>query len=145
LATLALTLALILLVGVITIALQVLKHKLPIELPVYLRIYSLILLPNAIFMAAAVLMLNVLLRDRHVTYAATIGICSGLFYLYTQGHNHWLYNPLLFQRWTYAHLIGGANYSQTLQHRFYLLALAALFIGLAHVCYPRKLIRNRSR
>ena len=142
LATLALTLALILLVAVITIALQVLKQNGPIELLAYLRIYSLILIPNAIFMAAAVLMLNVLLRDRYVTYAATIGICSGLFYLYSQGHNHWLYNPLLFQLWTYADLVGGANYSQILQYRIYSLALAALFMGLAHLCYPRKLTRN---
>ena len=138
LATLMLAFSLILLVGVITIALQVLKHNGPIELQAYLRTYSLILVPNAIFMAAAVLMLNVLLRDRYVTYAATIGICSGLFYLYSQGHNHWLYNPLLFQLWTYPDLIGGAKYSQILQHRFYLLMLAALFIGLAHLCYPRR-------
>ena len=142
LATLLLTISLILSVAVITISLQILKHNGPIELPAYLRTYSLILIPNAIFMAAAVLMLNVLLRDRYVTYAAAIGICAGLFYLYTQGHNGWLYNPMLFQLWDYANLIGGAKYSQILQHRIYILTLAALFIGLAHLCYPRKSIRN---
>jgi ABC-2 type transport system permease protein len=137
LATLALTLALILLVGVITIALQVLKHNGPIELTAYLRIYGLILIPNAIFLAAAALALNVLLRDRYLTYAAAIGTCAGLFYFYTQGHNHWLYNPLLFQLWDYENLIGGAMYSQILQHRIYILALAAILIGLAHLRYPR--------
>jgi ABC-2 type transport system permease protein len=137
LATLVLALSLILLVGVITVALQVLKHNGPIELAAYVRIYGLILIPNAIFMAAAALALNVLLRDRYLTYAAAIGTCAGLFYLYSQGHNHWLYNPLLFQLWDYGDLIGGANYSQLLQHRIYILTLAAIFIGLAHLGYPR--------
>lgn len=136
-ATLALTLGLILLVGVVTLALQILKHNGPIELAAYLRIYGLILIPNAIFMAATSLVLNVILRDRYLTYAATIGTCAGLFYLYSQGHNHWLYNPLLFQLWDYENLIGGPIYSQILQHRIYILTLAALFIGLAHLGYPR--------
>ncbi len=144
LATLVLTLSLILLVGVITITLQILKHNGPIELQAYLRIYSLILVPNAIFMTAAVLMLNVLLRDRYLTYATAIGICSGLFYLYTQGHNHWLYNPVLLALWDYPDLIGGANHSRILWHRIYILTLAALFIGLAHLCYPRE-YRTKSR
>ncbi|HEX7531185.1 MAG TPA: ABC transporter permease [Pyrinomonadaceae bacterium] len=88
LATLVLTVGLILLVGVITITLQIFKHNGPIELSAYLRIYCIILIPNAIFMAAAALVLNVLLRDRYLTYAAAIGTCAGLFYLYSQGHNH---------------------------------------------------------
>jgi ABC-type transport system involved in multi-copper enzyme maturation permease subunit len=138
LATLVLTVGLILLVGVITITLQILKHNGPIELSAYLRIYCIILIPNAIFLAAAALTLNVLLRDRYLTYAVAIGTCAGLFYLYSQGHNHWLYNPLLFQLWNYSDLVGGRNYSQILQHRIYILTLVALFIGLAHLWYPRK-------
>lgn len=137
LATLLLTLALILAVALITMTLQSVKHNGPIELPAYLRIYGLILIPNAIFLAAAALVTNVLLRDRYLAYAAAIGTSAGLFYLYTQGHNHWLYNPLLFQLWDYANLIGGANHSQVLQHRIYILALAALFLVLAHLCFPR--------
>jgi ABC-2 type transport system permease protein len=144
LATLLLTLALILVVALITITLQSVKHNRPIEFSAYLRIYCIILIPNAIFLAAAALALNVLLRDRYLTYAAAIGTCAGLFYLYTQGHNHWLYNPLLFQLWDYGDLVGGGNYSQILQHRIYILTLAALFIGLAHLCYPRK-SRTKSR
>ncbi len=145
LATLLLTLVLILLDALVTIALQSMKHNGPIELSAYLRICSLILVPNAIFMAAAVLMLNVFLRDRYVTYTVAIGICTSLFYLYSLGHNGWLYNPLLFRLWDYENLIGGANQSQILEHRIYILILAALFIGLAHLCYPRKPVQNRSR
>jgi hypothetical protein len=138
LATLVLTVGLILLVGVITITLQIFKHNGPIELSAYLRIYCIILIPNAIFLAATALALSVLLRDRYLAYAAAIGTCAGLFYLYSQGHNHWLYNPMLFQLWSYPDLVGGRNYSQILQHRIYILTLAALFIGLAHLWYPRK-------
>lgn len=137
LATLLLTFSLMLLVGVITITLQILKHNGPVELAAYMRIYGLILIPNAIFLAAAALALNVLLRDRYLTYAAAIGTCAGLFYLYSQGHNGWLYNPLLFQLWTYPDLFGGKDYAQILQHRIYILTLAAIFIGLAHLLYPR--------
>jgi hypothetical protein len=125
------------LVGIVTIALQMLKHNGPVELEAYLRIYFLILLPNAIFMAAAVLALNVLLRDRYVTYAAAIGICAGLFYLYSQGYNGWFYNPMLFQLWNYPDLIGGQNFSRILWHRAYCLALAVIFLSVAHFCFPR--------
>ncbi len=138
LSTLLLTLALIMVVALITIILQGVKHNGPIELSAYLRIYGIILIPNAICLAAAALALNIVLRDRYVTYAAAIGICTGLFYLYTQGHKGWFYNPMLFHLWDYADLIGGRNYSQILEHRIYILTLAVLFIGLAHLCYPRK-------
>jgi ABC-2 type transport system permease protein len=144
LATLGLTLALILVVALITITLQSVKHNGPIELAAYLRVCGLILIPNAVFLAAVVLALNVLLRDRYLTYAAAIGTGAGLFYLYSQGHNGWLYNPLLFQLWTYPDLVGGAGYSPILKHRIYILTLAALFIGLAHLCYPRR-SRTKSR
>lgn len=138
LATLALTFALIVIVGVIAIALQVWKRNSPIELAAYLRIYGLILIPNTIFMAAAALALNVLLRNRYVTYAAVIGTCAVLFFLYSQGHNHWLYNPLLFQLWSYADLVGGLNRFWIFEHRLYVLALSAIFIALAHLAYPRR-------
>jgi hypothetical protein len=84
-----LTLGLIIVVALITIILQDVKHNGPIELTAHLRIYGVILIPNAIFLAAAALGLNLLLRDRYVTYAGAIGICGGLFYLYTQGHISW--------------------------------------------------------
>jgi ABC-2 type transport system permease protein len=138
LATLLLTLALMLLVALITITLQLLKHHGPIEPAAYLRIYGLILIPNAIFLASAALALTVLLRDRYLSYAAAIGAAAGLFYLYSQGHNHWLYNPLLYQLWEYQSLSGGLNHSAILQHRVYVLVLAFLFIALAHLGYQRK-------
>ena len=137
-ATLLLTLALVFLVVVITIILQAAKHNGPIELMAYAKIYFVIVVPNAIFMAAAALSLSVLVRDRYLTYALAIGVCAGLFYLYTQGHNHWLYNPLLFQLWDYADLSGGAKDSHILWNRIYILALAGLFLSFAHLWYPRK-------
>src|SRR5258708_36447038 len=103
-ATLLLTLGLILAVALIAITLQGARHNAPIELSAYLRVYGLILIPNAIFLAAGMLVLNVLLRDRYLTYAAAIGTSAGLFYLYTQGHTGWLYNPMLFQLWDYPDL-----------------------------------------
>jgi ABC-2 type transport system permease protein len=137
-ATLLLTLALILLVGLTAIAVQVLKHDGPVEVLAYLRIFLLVLLPNAIFLAASMIVLNVVLRDRYVSYAAVIGICGGLFYLYTQGHNHWLYNPLLFQLWNYRDLAEGSGYSTILLSRTYVLAFAVVFLVLAHLLYPRR-------
>ncbi len=136
LATMLLTLALVFLVAVIAIILQVVKHNGPIELLTYARVYFVIVVPNAIFMAAAALLLNVLARDRYLAYALAIGICSGLFYLYSQGHNHWLYNPVLFQLWDYAGLAGGARH--ILWNRIYILALSNSFLFLAHFWYPRK-------
>jgi ABC-2 type transport system permease protein len=138
LATLAITVGLIVSVAVITITLQIVKHNGPVELPAYLRTYSIILIPNAIFLAAAVMALSVLLRDRYLTYAVAIGACAGLFYLYAQGHNHWLYNPLLFQLWDTAGLAGGTQHSAILWHRIYVFALACLFLSFAHFWYPRK-------
>ena len=137
-ATLMLTLGLVLLVGVITITLQAAKGNAPFELSAYLRVYFLVVIPNAIFLAAAALALTVFLRDRYLTYAAAIGAAAGLFYLYSQGHNHWLYNPLLHQLWDYADLSGGARHSQILWNRIYVLTLAGLFLAFAHLLYPRK-------
>ncbi len=139
LATLLLTLGLILAVALIAITLQGARHNAPIELSAYLRVYGLILIPNAIFLAAGMLALNVLLRDRYLTYAAAIGTSAGLFYLYTQGHTGWLYNPMLFQLWDYPDLIGGANHPRIVWHRIYVLAFAGLFLSLAHLWYPRRL------
>jgi ABC-2 type transport system permease protein len=137
LGTILLTLALVLLVAVIAIILQAVKHNGPIELTAYARIYFVIVVPNAIFMTAAALALNVLVRERYLNYVLTIGVCAGLFYLYTQGHNHWLYNPLLFQLWEYADLSGGAKHSAIIWNRIYILALSSLFLSFAHFWYRR--------
>jgi len=134
LATLAVTLGLIVLVGIVTITLQTLKQNGPVDLSAYLRIFSIIVLPNAIFLAAAVIAFSVLLRDRYLTYAVAIGTCAGLFYLYSQGHNSWLYNPLLFQLWQYSDLTGGGNrFAQIVAQRIHLLAIALSCLALAHL------------
>ena len=57
-------------------------------------------------MTAAAIALNVLLRDKYLAYAVCIATGAGLFYLYNVGYNHWLYNPALYQLWTYSDLTG---------------------------------------
>jgi ABC-2 type transport system permease protein len=138
LATLGLTIALGLLVAVVAIALQVMKGNGPLGLLAYLKVYGVIVFPNSVFMAAAALALSVLLRDRYLNYAVAIGACIGLSYLYSQGHNHWLYNPLLFRLWDYADLAGGPKHSPILWNRLYILTLSGLFLLFAHLWYPRK-------
>jgi ABC-2 type transport system permease protein len=138
-ATLLLTLALLALVALTAIGVQLLRGHTPVELSAYLKVYSVILLPSVIFVAAAAIAVNVLLRDKYLAYAVSIGICVGLFYLYGQGYNHWLYNPLLYQLWTYADLTGGGNHqAHFLLHRIYWLALACFCLSLAHFCFRRK-------
>jgi ABC-2 type transport system permease protein len=137
-ATLLVTLGLVLLVAVITIILQAAKHNGPIELMAYAKTYFVIVVPNAIFMAAAALFFSALLRDRYLTYAVAIGTCAGLFYLYSQGHNGWLYNPLLFQLWKYSDLTGGGNrLAQILAQRIHLMAFALICLSLAHLFFLR--------
>ena len=137
LATLLLVCILLVSVGLIAVLAQTLKGDRPIELMAYLRVYVWILIPNAIFLSAAAMFLKVLLRDRYLTYIAAIGIGVGLFYLYGQGHNGWLYNPLLFGLWKYEDLLGG-NLSQIAQHRAYVLTIAVVLIALAHLFYQRR-------
>ncbi|HVG30819.1 MAG TPA: ABC transporter permease [Pyrinomonadaceae bacterium] len=140
-ATLLLALSLLALVASASTGLQLLRGHGPVEVWAYLKVYSIILIPSAVFLSAASVMLNVLLRDKYLAYAASIGGCVGLFYLYGQGHRHWLYNPLLYGLWTYADLSGDAL-APLLLHRAYCLALACLFLALAHLCSRRKSARG---
>ena len=103
-----------------------------------------IMAPNAIFMAATALLLVVWLRDRYLTYAVAIGVAATLFYLYSQGYNHWLYNPLLIQAWDYQTLTGGPNQSNILLQRVYVLLLSFCFIALAHLGYQRRSLTRRA-
>jgi ABC-type transport system involved in multi-copper enzyme maturation permease subunit len=137
LGTLMLTAGLIVLVAVITIALQVLKHNGPVELSAYVRIFILIVIPNAIFLAAAVMVLGILIRSRYLTYGVAIGICAGLFYLYSQGQTGWIYNPLLFQLWKYSDLTGGGKLVQILMQRIHLMAIALCCLTLANLFFRR--------
>src|SRR5204863_1546910 len=78
--TLALALSLIALVGLASMTTQLIKGH-PIEIQAYLLVYSVILIPGAVFLAAFSVMLNVLFRDKHVAYAMSIGLGGALFYL----------------------------------------------------------------
>ena len=57
--------------------------------------------------------------------------------LYSQGYNHWLYNPLLYNLWTYSDLTG-PGVGRILIHRFYILAFAGLLLAVAHLSFKRK-------
>ncbi len=127
------------LIGAAAIALQITRGHTPVDLLTYLTIYSVILVPGMAFMIAAATALNVLLRDKHLAYAACLAIAGGLFYLFSLGYNHWLYNPVLYGLWTPSDLTGGASrLPQILAHRVYCLSLAALCLSLAHLFYERK-------
>ena len=136
LATLSLTLSLMVLVGLAAISIQLLRGHTPVEISAYLIVYSVVLLPTIVFMTAASIGLNVLLRDRYVAYALSIGTGVGLVYLYGQGYNHWLYNPALYNLWTYSDLTGPAL-GRILVQRIYCLLLAALFLVAAHLGFQR--------
>ena len=136
LSTLLLTLLLLVLVGLTAILTQLLRGQTPIEISTYLITYSVILVPSLAFVGAFAIALNVLLRDRYVTYTFSIAIGSALFYLYSQGHNHWLYNPVLYGLWTESdltHLPSGL-----LLLRAYCLGLILICLLIAYVGFQRK-------
>lgn len=136
LATILLAVALTLLVGVTAIIIQLLRGHSPIELSAFVMVYSVILVPGIVFVAAVVMFLNVRLREKYFTYAVIVGMGAALFYLYSIGYKHWLYNPLLYQLWTYADL---ANSPATiLMYRLYCFAIAGVALGLAHLLFQRK-------
>jgi ABC-2 type transport system permease protein len=137
-ATLLLTLVLLVLVGMTAMLTQLLRGQTPIEISAYLITYSVILVPSLAFIAAACIALNVLLRDKYLTYAFTIAVASGLFYLYGRGYNHWLYNPVLYGLWTETDLTGpGALVSNIVTLRLYCVGLTLLSLLLAHFFFQR--------
>ncbi|MBA2526188.1 MAG: hypothetical protein H0V18_10475 [Pyrinomonadaceae bacterium] len=139
LSTVSLTLSLMVLVGLTAILIQFLRGHTPVEFAAYLITYSVILLPGIVFITGASIALNVLLRDKYLTYAVSIGTGAGLFYLYSIGYNHWLYNPLLYHLWKYADLTGaGRNQATILLHGIYCLAIAAACLSVAHLFFQRK-------
>jgi hypothetical protein len=141
LATLLLALFLLLLIGLTAAITQVLRGQTPVDVSTYLAAYSVILVPALAFCAAACIALNVLLREKYLAYAIIIAISSGLFYLYTQGYNHWLYNPFLYGLWTESDL----NHlpSRLLLPRAYCLGLTIICLLIAHAGFPRKSMGRR--
>ncbi len=140
LTTLLLSISASALVGAAAIALQIYKGHAPVEVLTYLTIYSVILVPGMAFMIAAATALNVLLRDKYLTYAVCFAIVGGSFYLFNLGYNHPLYNPVLYGLWTPSDLMSGVarRLPQILTHRIYCLALAVVCLSLAHLFFERK-------
>lgn len=136
LATLLLALFLLLLIGLTAAVTQILRGQTPVDVSTYLAAYSVILVPALAFSAAACIALNVLLREKYLAYAIIIAISTGLFYLYTQGHSHWLYNPFLYGLWTESDL--SRMPSRVLLLRAYCLGLTIIFLLIAHAGFPRK-------
>jgi ABC-type transport system involved in multi-copper enzyme maturation permease subunit len=139
-ATLLMSVSVVALIGLAAFLIQLLKRDTPVELSAYLSVYVWILLPGVALAAALSVALNVLLRDKYVTYALSFAAVGGLFYLYTQGYNHWLYNPVLYGLWSYADLTGtSGSHPPILTHRVYCLALTFMSLGLAQLFFPRRL------
>jgi ABC-type transport system involved in multi-copper enzyme maturation permease subunit len=138
-ATLLLSVFLCLLVGLAAIVLQIYQGQTPVEARTYLTIYTVVLLPSMFFLIAAATALNVLLRDKYLAYALSFAVGGGLVYLFNQGYNHWLYNPVLYGLWTPSDFTGAAsNLERILIHRIYCLAIAILLLSLAHLFFERK-------
>jgi ABC-type transport system involved in multi-copper enzyme maturation permease subunit len=143
LATFLLMLSVMAIAGLTAIAIQLLRGHAPVELYPYLVTYSVIVMPGIVFMAGVSILLNVVLREKHLVYVVIVGVGAGLFYLYGQGYNHWLYNPMLYQLWNYPDLIGaGSNQSIILIHRIYCLAVSVACLALAHILFQRKSTRG---
>jgi ABC-type transport system involved in multi-copper enzyme maturation permease subunit len=142
LTTMSLATGLIAVAGLTAITTQLLRGHTPVDIFPYLLVYSVILLPTIVFMTAGTIALNVLLQDKYLAYATCIAITGGAFYLYSRGHNHWLYNPSLYQLWNYADLAGpsgsGNVSGRMLLQRIYCLALSGICLTVAHLGYQRK-------
>ena len=129
-----LALSLVVVGSLTTIVTQLLRGHTPVDFSAYLLINVIVVVPGIIFMTSMIVVLNVLLRNKYLSYVVAIGTGASLFYLYSIGYNHWLYNPLLYRLWTYGDLTSGT----LLAYRLYCLALAAMFLALAHLMFQRK-------
>ncbi len=132
-------------VGVAALAIQILRRHTPIDLVAYLRVYGLILLPSAIILTAVAVLAIVVLRNRYAFYVVSIGTAVGLFYLYSIGYNHWLYNPILYRLWNYSDLTQGATLGAIIWHRTFWLAAAIVSLAFAHLFFERKSAGRRFR
>ncbi len=137
LATFLLMLSVMTISGLTAIAIQLLRGHAPVELYPYLVTYSVIVIPSIVFMAGVSVLLNVVLREKYLAYVVIVGVGAVFFYLYSQGYNHWLYNPTLYRLWTYSDLIGVGS-GRILTQRIYWLALSCLCLALAHLGFRRK-------
>lgn len=137
-ATLLLSLSLVAPVAVAAVLLQLYKGHAPLEPLAYLKTYALILLPSVVFMCAASVAVNVLLRDKYLAYVVCLAAGGTVYYLASQGGGGWLSNPVLYNVWTPADLAaGGERPARILAHRVYCLALASFLLSLAFVLFGR--------
>lgn len=144
LATLGLALFLVLIGVVTTIVTQILRGQTPIDILVYISIYTLILIPTLIFMTAACTALTTLLRDKYLTYVVVIALSGGLLYLYKTGYNHWLYNPAFYDLWSPGNFQSSTMLMRLIALRGYTLGLAFLLFLIAHLCFSRQRSRKFS-
>jgi len=144
LATFLLLVSLIVIVGVAAVAIQIFRGHTPVDLLAFLRVYGIILLPGAFFLTAASLLLNVILRNKYLVYVVSIGTAAGMFYLYSNGYNHWLYNPVMYRLWTYGDLTHATTLRMILWQRLCCTALAVGCLGLTHVLFACKCRRGKS-
>jgi len=136
-ATLLLSCSLVTLAFVMAVCVQLAQGHWPLEISIYLKTCIVILLPSVIFMIAASVSLNVLLRDKYLAYAVSLALGGTVYYLSGLGLNSWLYNPVLHRLWTPADLTGGGNLTRILVHRLYCLALSTLLVALALLFHER--------
>jgi len=136
LSTLLLLLALIASVGVAAVAIQIIRQHTPIDFVAYLKVYGLILLPSAFILTAISALGNVVLRNKYAFYVVSVGTASALFYLFSNGYNHWLYNPVMYRLWTYADLTSAAP--TILLYRLGWLAISIICLALAHLFFGRQ-------
>src|ERR1051326_479640 len=136
LTTLLLLFSLITSVGVAALGIQVVRRHTPIDLLAYLRIYGLILVPSAFILTAFSIAASITLRNKYAFYVLSIGTAVGLFYLYSNGYNHWLYNPVLYRLWSYGYLATGTR--SILLYRLFWLAISGVCLVLAHLFFERR-------
>src|SRR6185503_604682 len=134
LATIVLTVSLVIVVGLLAIVIQFVRGHTPIDFSAYLMVYGVVLVPGIIFVTAFVVVLNASLRNKYLAYVVVVGTGAGLFYLYSVGYNHWLYNPLLYQLWQYQDLAS----ARILAYRFYCLIAAIACLALARLLFERR-------
>jgi hypothetical protein len=133
-ATVVLTVSLLIVVGLVAIAIQFVRGHTPVDFAAYLMVYGVVLVPGIIFVTALVVMLNALLRNKYLVYVVAVGTGAGLFYLYSAGYNHWFYNPMLYQLWQYQDLAS----ARILSYRLYCFIFAVACLALAHLLFERR-------
>lgn len=138
-AALLLSLTLMMMVALTALGVQVYRGHTPLELQIHFVTYAVILVPSIVFLIAASVALNILLRDKYLAYAVSLALGATLYYLTGQGYDNWLYNPVMYRLWTPSDLFnGGSPLTRILYHRLYCLALSAFLLALSHLFFKRK-------